>query len=191
MGRLRNWTRTQLSKVREALKSRAEPETASAGAFFAAAYGVNIDGSPIVDARGEWVSKSSNEAVRECIGHIGKDSRSWDDYPGIEVQKDSVVWPVQWGKKCATAQDADIESRMMRDHYLGYEPPDMRRPSAAEVKKAASQTEQLGTKVHTQAYKQYGREYAREHLQHGRGGAAEKYGGQGRGEAMKAKGLKQ
>lgn len=149
------------------------------GALFAAAYGVNIDGTPIVDAQSEWTSKSPNEAVRECIGHIGVDSRTWDDFPGIQVQKDGVDGPIQWGKKCPTAQDADIESRMMRDRYLGYEPPDMRAPSDSEVKKAEAQSEQLGAKVHTQSYKQYAREYAREHLQHGRSGTAEKYGSQG------------
>ncbi len=161
MAGFRGWVQRAITKWREGRRT----ESSAGYASEVKAAAMPNGGQYIVDSYSPWVAKNAEESVREIIGHTGINPQR--DFPGIQVRKGQEIGEVQWGRECRTAQDAQIESRMMRDRYLEFRPPDihMREPSEADVRKAEKVSQQIGAPVRTKAWRKYAREYAREHLE--------------------------
>lgn len=124
-----------------------------------------------VDFEGQWVRKSADERARYVTGHFGEDSRTQNDYPGVQIEKNGVIGPVKWAREQPSGQDAQEFAEGMLDRHLGFSAPKIQPSSFAEIHKAHVMSEQLGVKVLTTPYQKYIRESAAVGE-----GAARKYG---------------
>jgi hypothetical protein len=101
------------------------------------------------------VRKSADERARYVVGHFGEDSRTQNESPGIQVEKNGAVRPVQWGPEQPTGQDAQEHAEGMLDKHLGFNAPKLAPSSHLDIRKADEMSERLGAKVHTRAYRKY------------------------------------
>jgi hypothetical protein len=108
-----------------------------------------------VDFEGQWVRKSADERARYVTGHFGEDSRTQNDYPGVQIEKNGVVGPVKWAREQPNAQDEQEFAEGMLDRHLGFEAPKIQPSSFAEIRKAHAMSEQLAAKVLTKPYQKY------------------------------------
>jgi hypothetical protein len=111
-----------------------------------------------VDGYGQWVRKSSDERARYALGHFGEDSRTQNDYPGIQVEKNGVVGPVKWGPEQPTAQDAHEFAEGMLDRHLGFSAPVLQPSSRLDIRKSDEMSKLLGADVKTKAWKKYAKD---------------------------------
>jgi len=124
-----------------------------------------------VDFEGQWVRKSADERARYVTGHFGGDSRTQNDYPGIQVEKNGVIGPVKWGPEQPTGQDAQMFAEEMLDRHLGFDAPKIKPSSMSEIRKANQLSARLGAEVLPKAYRKYIKECAAPRVS-----SAEKYG---------------
>lgn len=108
-----------------------------------------------VNFEGQWVRKSSDERARYVTGHYGEDSRTQNEYPGIQVEKNGKAGKVQWGPEQPTGQDAQIHAELMLDRHLGFEAPKIQPSSFAEIRRADAMSERLDATVLTKPYRKY------------------------------------
>ncbi len=113
-----------------------------------------------VDGNGQWVRKSADERARYVLGHFGEDSRTQNDYPGVQVEKNGVVGAVKWGPEQPTAQDAHEVAEKMLDRHLGFNAPKLSPSSHLDIRKSDEMSERLGADVRTKAWKKYAKECA-------------------------------
>jgi hypothetical protein len=125
-----------------------------------------------VDFEGQWVRKSVDERARYVTGHFGQDSRTQNDYPGIQVEKNGKAGPVKWGPEQPTGQDAQEYAEKMLDAHLGFEAPKIAPSSVKDIQKSNAMSERLRAKVLTKPYRKYIRESAKVG-----NSPAQKYGG--------------
>ena len=124
-----------------------------------------------VDGHGQWVRKSADERARLVFGHFGEDSRTQNDYPGIQVEKSGGLGPVKWGPEQPTAQDAHEYAEKMLDKHLGFNAPILQPSSQLDIRKSDEMSDRLGADVRTKAWKKYAKECGSP-----RSFAAKKYG---------------
>jgi hypothetical protein len=133
--------------------------------------GEPLDWMKKVDFEGQWVRKSADERARYIVGHFGEDSRTQNDYPGIQVEKNGVVGPRRWGPEQPTGQDAQGYAENMLDKHLGFAAPRIIPSSIEDIHESRNLSRLLGREVHTRAYQRYIDESAAQ-----RKSAAAKYG---------------
>jgi hypothetical protein len=133
--------------------------------------GEPLDWMKRVDFSGQWVSKSAEERARYVVGQFGDDRGTQNDYPGVQVEKNGVRGPVQWGPEQSTAQDAQQRAEKMLDEHLGFAAPKLAPSSHDDIRKSDEMSGRLGAKVLTRAYRKYIKESASQ-----RTSAAQKYG---------------
>lgn len=133
--------------------------------------GEPLDWMKKVDFEGQWVRKSPDERARYIVGYYGEDSRTQNDYPGIQVEKNNVAGPVNWGPGQPTGQDAQLYAEKMLDGHLGFAAPKIEPSSLSDIRKADAMSERLGAKVLTKPYRKYMKDSAAP-----RNSAAQKYG---------------
>jgi hypothetical protein len=124
-----------------------------------------------VDFEGQWVRKSADERARYVTGYFGEDSRTQNDYPGVQIEKNGVVGPVKWAREQPNAQDAQEFAEGMLDRHLGFEAPRIEPASIKDIMKRQELSEGLGAKVLSKEYKKYIKQSAAVGE-----GAAKKYG---------------
>ena len=127
-----------------------------------------------VNFEGQWVRKSADERARYVTGHFGEDSRTANEYPGIQVEKSGKAGPVKWGPEQPTGQDAQIYAEKMLDKHLGFEAPKIVPSSFEDIRKSNEMSKRLGAEVLTKAYKKYIKQSAKVG-----DSAAKKYGASG------------
>lgn len=108
-----------------------------------------------IDFQGQWVRKSADERARYVTGHFGKDSRTQNDYPGLQIEKNGVAGKVKWGPEQPDGQEAQEYAEKMLDKHLGFEAPKLAPSSFEDIRKADQKSERLGAKVLTGAYRKY------------------------------------
>jgi hypothetical protein len=125
-----------------------------------------------VNFEGQWVRKSADERARYVTGHFGEDSRTQNDYPGIQIEKNGVIRPVKWGPEQPHGQEAQEYAEKMLDRHLGFAAPKIQPSSISEIHEARELSARLGAKVLTKPYRKYIKECAAP-----RASSAQKYAG--------------
>ena len=108
-----------------------------------------------IDWRGQWVSKTADERARYVLGHFGEGSRTPEEYPGLQIEKNSVIGPVTWGPGQPGTEEARKYAEKMLDRHLGFSAPKIQSSSFAEIRMAHAMSDKLGAKVLTKPYRKY------------------------------------
>ena len=108
-----------------------------------------------VDFEGQWVRKSADERARYVTGYFGEDSRTQNDYPGVQIEKNGVVGPVKWAREQPNGQDAQEFAEGMLDRHLGFEAPRIEPAAIKDIMRRQELSERLGAKVLSKEYKKY------------------------------------
>jgi hypothetical protein len=125
-----------------------------------------------IDWQGQWVRKTADERSRYVLGHFGEGSRTPDEYPGLQIEKNGVIGSVTWGPGQPGTEEARKYAEKMLDDHLGFAAPKLASSSLPEIRRSHDLSGQLGSKVHTRAWKKYAKECAAP-----RSTSAQKYAG--------------
>jgi hypothetical protein len=125
-----------------------------------------------IDWAGQWIRKTADERARYVLGHFGEGSRTPEEYPGLQIEKLSVVGPVRWGPGQPGTEEALKYAEKMLDDHLGFAAPKLASSSLSEIRRSHELSGQIGAKVHTRAWKKYAKECAAP-----RASSAQKYAG--------------
>jgi hypothetical protein len=106
------------------------------------------------------------------LGHFGEGSRTPEEYPGLQIEKNGVVGTVTWGPGQPGTEEARKYAEKMLDDHLGFAAPKLAASSLSEIRRSYDLSDQLGAKVHTREWKKYAKESAAP-----RASSAQKYAG--------------